>query len=408
MICVGIDWGGQKHGVHVQDAETGSELLDAMIPHEPEALNELVHSLLKKVEDPDQVHVALETKQGLVVETLLEAGFCLYPINPKEVDAFRNCYRPSRSKNDQFDAWILSEMLKIHRGRLREIKSGSNEARELKILARDYAKLSDDRTRLVNKLTSALKRYYPAVLEWFGKLHQPSTVAFLKAFPSRKAVENASKQDLQECLRRARYPRPQRKAREIKQDLKSQSAWKADPVTVQAQTRKVRHLRRRLEVLLDEIPEYEEAMVSLMNSIQDSDVFKSLPGASKTNLVPRILAEFGDNKDRFKDFNAVQCQAGTAPVTIQSGSSKKVVRRRACSKPFRTVMYRFAFCSLSKSTWARDYYDRKRDEGKKHSEAIRALGNKWVKITFAMWQNGTKYDEDFHMENIARHKEKVA
>ena len=56
-------------------------------------------------------------------------------------------------------------------------------------------------------------------------------------------------------------------------------------------------------------------------------------------------------------------------------------------------MYMFAFCSTNWCSWAKDYYLQKQTAGKTHSQALRALGNVWLKIIFATWKDRTPYDE---------------
>ncbi len=93
-----------------------------------------------------------------------------------------------------------------------------------------------------------------------------------------------------------------------------------------------------------------------MNNITDSHrmgvVFKSLPWAG-TVLACKLLALFGDNKNRFNDYNGVQCLFGTAPRNYQSGMYNKVIMRKACNKSARALLYKFAFSSMQFSEWAR-------------------------------------------------------
>jgi hypothetical protein len=122
-------------------------------------------------------------------------------------------------------------------------------------------------------------------------------------------------------------------------------------------------------------------------------VFKSLPGAGNV-LACKLLALFGDNKDRFNDYNGVQCLFGTAPQNYQSGMYHKVIMRKACNKSARAILYKFAFSSLQFSDWARCYYDNQRAKGKTHSVAVRALSNKWIKIIYKLWKDEILYCED--------------
>lgn len=407
MIYVGMDWGDQEHGVYGVKEEASEPILEGRIKHRPGAVAGLIHRLVKEAGDPGEVCVAVETPHGLLVDGMVAAGFRVYPVNPKQVEGYRRRYRASEAKDDEFDAKVLAELLQVDRDRLQERVVQGESARELKLVARDYADLVQDQTRLVNKLQATLKRYYPEVLDWFCQVQQPSTLAFLQAFPTRQSVEEADSSEIKAVLRDQRYPHVDRKLQDLQQSL-SEEGWARDPAVVRSQAHRAVHLARRLFVILETKKESEQILQSLLESLEHGSVFESLPGASRKNLAPRLLGEFGDRPQEFPEAQTIQCRAGTAPVTIQSGNHCRVVKRQACSKPFRNLMQQFAFSSLKHSTWAREYYDRLRSKGKTHPKAVRALANKWIRIIHAMWKNKTHYDEEYHRQNQKKHREKVA
>src|SRR3712207_4704698 len=110
----------------------------------------------------------------------------------------------------------------------------------------------------------------------------------------------------------------------------------------------------------------------------DSALFASLPRAGK-RLAPRLLAEIGDERTRYADAGGLQALAGTAPVCFESGNYAKAHRRYACLKPLRNAMHHFAWQSTLREPWALAYYQRKRQEGKSHTVAIRTLANVWLR-----------------------------
>ncbi len=90
------------------------------------------------------------------------------------------------------------------------------------------------------------------------------------------------------------------------------------------------------------------------------------------------------------------------PVTVKSGKHHVVHFRFACDKALRYVVDQVAFLSLRSSEWARAYYDAQRARGHSHREALRALGAKWVKIIFILWERQVPYDEPYHLATMAR------
>jgi transposase len=107
--------------------------------------------------------------------------------------------------------------------------------------------------------------------------------------------------------------------------------------------------------------------------------------------------------------NALQCYAGKAPVTRRSGKSELVVAcRLACNRHLADAVQQWAFCSLSQSGWAREFYDTQRARGKHHHAALRALGNRWLEILWHCLTRGECYDEALHVANRTRALSKAA
>ena len=142
---------------------------------------------------------------------------------------------------------------------------------------------------------------------------------------------------------------------------------------------------------MDTIAAYDQEIERLFLTHPDAALFASLPGAGK-RLAPRLLAQWGDDRTRYQDASSVQALAGTAPVAFQSGKFAKVHRRYACNKVLRNAFYQFAWQSTRAEPWALGYYQRKRQEGKTHTVAVRSLANQWVRILFAAWMNRQTYE----------------
>jgi transposase len=162
-------------------------------------------------------------------------------------------------------------------------------------------------------------------------------------------------------------------------------------VTIRIKSRLMLSLVRQLLVVVQDIAAYDKEIRTLFLTHADHAIFASLPRAGK-RLAPRLLAEWGDDRERYENAQAVQALAGTAPVAFQSGKYAKAHKRYACVKPLRNALYTFAWQTTLTQTWALDYYQRKRAQGKSHSMAVRALANVWVRIIFAMWFNRTVYE----------------
>ena len=158
----------------------------------------------------------------------------------------------------------------------------------------------------------------------------------------------------------------------------------------------------QLRVLQGHLDKFRDRIQELFAQHPDHALFGSLPGAGE-KLAPRLLAELGDDRNRFDSPAALQCHAGTAPISFQSGRIQKARFRRACQKVLRQTVHLWANLSRIKCPWAEAYYRKKREQGQSHACALRCLGQRWLKILWKMWQSGKLYDAELHQRNQLKH-----
>jgi transposase len=404
MWYAGIDWANDHHDTLVID-EKGHRVGSLRIEHTPQGMSRL-NTFLEQIigsESKEEMACIIETTHGLLIAHLLEAGWPVYPVNPRTVDRKRSA---SGAKTDQIDAYLLAKTGRADFADLHRLIPDSEKVTELKLLTRDQDALIQTQTRLVNQLTACLKAYYPVALELFGKLHQRSTLLFLQAYPTPQAAMAATASQIQEVLQKARYPGARVAAQEIVERL-HQPHLLADAVITRSKARLTLALVEQLLPLLAQIRAYEKEIDTLFLTHPDHELFASLPRAGE-RLAPRLLAEIGDNRDRYQSAQSLQALAGTSPVLYESGQYSKAHRRLGCIKPLRNVLQQFAWQTTQSEPWARDYYQRKRTEGKSHSVAVRALANVWVRIIFAMWLHHHCYETATFEQAQQQHARRAA
>jgi transposase len=381
MWYASIDWADEHHDVVVLD-EHGLRVASCRVTHTPAGLAELITFLQGTVAaapTPQELACLIEITHGLLITALLDAGLVVYPVNPKTVDRRR---KPSGAKTDAIDAYLLAKTGRSDLADLRRLTPDSPLVQELKALTRDQDGLIQTQTRLVNQLTACLKAYYPVALTLFTKLQQPLTLAFLQAYPTPKVAQSISVAAIIQLLRLHHHPTPDSTAQVLWQKL-HQTQLQADAITVRTKSRLLLALVSQLAPLLAQITQYDAEIRRLFLQHPDSVILSSLPRAGK-RLAPRLLAGWGDDRERYESAASLQALAGTSPVTYASGNYAKAHRRYACVKPLRNVLYQFAWQSTFQEPWAAAYYQRKRSEGKSHSTAVRALANVWVRNIHAM------------------------
>ncbi len=396
VYYVGIDWADRHHDAVVIDDE-GKRVGSIRVDHNAQGLSKLT-DFLRGIATPDDLAVVVETDRGLLISALLEAGLPVYPVNPKTVDRRRGA---SGAKTDAIDAYVLARTGRSDLQDLRRLSPDNPLVEELKLLTRDQDMLIQSQTRLVNQLTACLKAYYPVALGLFSKLQQASTLAFLRAFPTLEAARGADEEAIVRILKQAGHPHAGAKAREIQAELREPQLT-ASPAVTRAKSRLMLALVGQLQPLIEQVAEYDREIECLFSQHPDASIFQGLPGAGK-RLAPRLLAGWGDDRERYTDAAGVQALAGTSPVAYQSDNYSRARKRYACSKPFRNTLYQYAWASIQKEEWAAEYYRRKRAEGKTHTMALRALANQWVRVIHALWIKHETYDPAIFLASQQAH-----
>jgi transposase len=191
---------------------------------------------------------------------------------------------------------------------------------------------------LVNQLQQALYEYYQTALDAFEEWTLPSAWAFVERFPTPELLIAAGKRTWQKFLHTHRLAHPKTFAKRL--DIFS----KADQFLVRSEisrgkSRQVLTLIRLLRTLESQLDAYRDEIERLFAQHSDCELYRSLPGVGK-KLGPRLLGEIGSDRSMFSSSQALQCVAGTAPVSYQSGKIHKVYLRRHCNKFLRHTVHR--------------------------------------------------------------------
>lgn len=290
---IGIDWSERKHDSYLYDCITG-EAEESVIGSQPEAIQAWVAGLRKRFGDA-MVAVCLEQKRGPLVYALCQyENLVLYPINPRTVANYRKAFQPSRAKSDPIDARILVELLQKHRDKLPAWQPESAQMRALRQWVESRRMLVGEKVRLTNRLTAALKNYYLQVLDWFEDKDTEVFCAFLERYPTLKAAQAATAQELTQFFRCHHVIRRSAITRRINQIAASGIPLTEDPGIVEPMQWLVQTLIGQLKPLLLRLTELTLQIDRCFTALPDADWFAALPGAGE-HLAPRLLAAFGED-----------------------------------------------------------------------------------------------------------------
>jgi hypothetical protein len=112
-----------------------------------------------------------------------------------------------------------------------------------------------------------------------------------------------------------------------------------DLAVIESSVLTVRRLVDQLAALRESVAHHDKRISEIAVAHPDYAVFSSLPGAGPV-MVPRLIAAFGTQRNRYASASALQCYAGIAPVTESSGKQRRVHWRWACPKFLRQTFPR--------------------------------------------------------------------
>lgn len=395
---VGIDWADTKHDICVQAAgDTRHE--SGCIAHQVAAIDEWANALHLRFGGP--IAVALELAKGPIVAALQKYDFLvLFPINPATLAKYREAFQPSGAKDDPADAELVLDLLVRHPERFSPLRPQSAAMRSLVSLVEQRRKLVGDQTRLTNRLCDTLKQYYPQVLEWFDDRGTVLFCDFLDRWPTLRSVRQARTSVL-EAFFHAHHCRSARRISARLESIRGATALTDDPAIIGPSRLHVLALVAQLRAVLVAIAQFEREIAQVAGTLPDYALFETLPGAGP-QLAPRLLAAFGEQRERFRSADELQKYAGIAPVTERSGKKSWVHWRLQCPKFLRQTFVEWAAQTVPRSFWAGVYYRQQRAKGNSHHAAVRALAFKWIRILYRCWQTGTPYDETVYLNALRK------
>jgi len=384
-ITFGIDNAILSHSVSIID-ETRKIINSFEIENTLAGFKVLGNSLIKY----PGASIGFEISQGPLVDYLRTLQLPLYSLNPLKVKRHKESFVVSGNKTDRIDAFAIADYVRSHEKDLRPMIFNSADIETLKYLNIAHERLTREHTRNTNRLLAIFRQYFPLYAGLFSNSAPKTLLNMVISYPIWSKLRDETSENIEKFLKQNKYYNSKYIQRILQKiDMYTHCVSPEVENAIQYEAVAIAELLLGLKSNLEKL---RKEMVRITSTHPMGEVFKSLPGAGDI-LSAKLLGHFGDNKTRFNTAGEVGASFGTAPINYQSGGYHKVIIRKACNKRQRSVMYDFAFCSMRFSVWAKEYYKQQRKLGKRHSVAVRALSNKWVKVIFAMWKNHHCYDE---------------
>jgi transposase len=382
QVWIGLDVGKADHHATVIDT-SGAIRFDRPVRNSEEAIERLVDDAGENaalvIDQPGSIGtlaVAVARRRGIPVAYV-----------PGLVMRRASELYPGEAKTDRRDSFVIADTARIHQARVHWLAASDVLLDELRILGGHDDDLAHDRTRTANRLRDMLLQAAPAVerVPAAGTRGRPGTVG---ALPDphgdarrRQAPPAASDHAARAEDRRAPHRRAVRGTRRADRHRPGRGDDRPrDP-----------HLAIELSRLAVAREHIATEIEAVFTNHPQAPVLLSIPGIG-TRTGARILTEIGD-VTRFPTPGHLAAYAGLAPVTKQSGRSINGEHRsRRGNHRLKNALWLSSFCSLHHDP-CRDYYARKRSEGKKHNAAILCLARRRCDLIHKMLSTGLSYGE---------------
>jgi transposase len=380
----GLDVGKEFHWAHVLDA-SGRELLSRKVENDEAEILKLIDEALSLAKEI--VWAVDQTGGGaaLLLALLWERNLRVLYIPGLTVDRARDTYR-GESKTDARDAHLIADQARM-RSDLSELRAGEQELAELQLLLARRRDLIIDQGRTITRLREALLSLFPA-LERALDLSSKGPLILLTHYQTPAQLRRAGHK------RVASYLRSRSVKGSNKVAHKALAAARAQSVSLPAQdvaSRIVAELAKDVLALKERIESIDEEIGQRFFARPEALILTSLPGMGPI-LGAEFLVAVGD-VSAFESADRLAAYAGLVPAARDSGKKVGYHRRmRGGNKTLKRVFYQSAFSSLRGCAESRAFYDRKRAEGKRHTQALIALARRRVNVVWAMLRDRTTFE----------------
>src|ERR671913_1158126 len=396
----GVDWGSEKHQVCLLDA-AGTVVGERAFAHDGAGLAALCDWLVSVAGHPGTVAVAIEVPHGPVVDVLLDRGFAVHAINPKQLDRLRDRFSVAGAKDDRRDARVAAAGLRTDPHLFRRVVVGEPGVVELREWSRLAEELQQERVRLGNRIRQQLWRYYPQMLEVSDDVAAEWVLALWTMAPTPAKAARLREPTIAKLLKQHRIRRVDA---ETALTILRRPAIKVAAGVTEAAVLHLRSLLVRLRLANREFRQAERKLDELCAALgkeapgvedakpRDAAILASLPGVGRSTLAT-LLTEAAGPLGR-RDHAALRTLSGVAPVTKRSGKTRIVVMRYAAQVRLRQAVFHWARVAILHDPKSRGRYEALRQRGCSYGRALRGVADRLLGVACAMLRRQVLFEPD--------------
>ena len=391
QLRVGVDVGTQSHSVAV--GLTDGSLLEAFeIPHTAAGFEDFFSRIEKHARRyPDPVAVAMEGYNGHVrpLDSLVKVrGWQLFNVNNLKLARFKEIF-PAAAKSDRIDSaktlelFQLRDHLPMARDVLQEVMASPAENDILKRLSRRRRRLVNERTRVINSLNADLQAVAPGLSQITRDVGNFWFLSFLTCRKDIRKLARLRRASLLQLTGIGATYADRIQAWQQRAYFGPNACLVGDMIRQDAE--RTLELNRQIKAL-----EQEMARVAATSAIACQ--IASIPGYGSV-CSAELAGEIGTIA-RFRSEASLALYLGMATLDNSSGKFRGSKAPKHVNLRAKAAMMAAVDHHRKRVPQSQRYYDRKRAQGKKHNQAIRALGRHLCRVIFKMLSQERPYRID--------------
>lgn len=374
---VGVDIGKTHHWVCALDAD-GKTLLSVKIANDEAEIRTLIATAGRLADQLAWAVDIIGAPSALMLALLAQAGQSVRYAPGRVVAAMSSAYT-GEGKTDAKDAYVIAETARIRRD-LAVIDRDADVVRNLAVLTGHRTDLIADRVRMINRLRDLLTSVFPSLEREFDYASCKGALVLLTGYASPHRIRRIGQTRLTAWLR-------QRKVRDAAGvAARAVTAARAQMTVLPGQDLTasiVTELATNILALDERVKSLDALIGENFDQHPQAAIIRSMPGFGPI-LGASLLVGAGDLR-AFRSPGHLAAAAGLVPVPNDSGRrSGNLHRPKRYRRPLRHVFYLSAQTSMLRAGPNRDYYLKKREHGRTHSQAVIALARRRADVLWAL------------------------
>ena len=393
---IGMDACKYFHHACVLDID-GAQVLSKRINQNEKSLRTLFstfiandHKVLVVVDQPNNIgRLTVAVAQDIGIDVRYLPGLAMRQLSR---------IHAGNAKTDIRDAYIIAHAARNLPESLRSVDRVEEAFLQLKVLNGIDEDLARSYTRLINQIRSALVGCYPQFEQALrGQvIHRKWVLHLLARYGGPTKIKRLGKAKAAAFARRSKARNPEPVIDAIFAAISEQTVAIAG---AQYAEMGVAMSAKDALLKLEHRKQIEQEVIELINDIPHTQILLSMPGIGPKTAA-QILMTAGDMSD-FPTAGHLASYAGLSPRTNQSGTSiMSNSLNRAGNKKLKNALWQSSFASIRFHERSRQFYERKRREGKRHNAAVVALARRRLNVLYAMMSNHEYYRDPDQSQEV--------